>query len=29
MNVWVHFWSVMGVLGILILWHEWEKDHHG
>lgn len=24
---WVSFWGVMIVLGALVFWHEWEKDH--
>lgn len=25
---WVCFWGVMIALSALVLWHEWEKDHH-
>lgn len=24
---WITFWGVMIVLGALVFWHEWEKDH--
>lgn len=24
---WVSFWGVMIVLGALVFWHEWSKDH--
>lgn len=27
-TMWIHFWGTMFVLGALVLWHEWEKDHH-
>lgn len=26
-TTWVSFWGVMIVLGALVFWHEWEKDH--
>lgn len=25
---WITFWGVMIVLGALVFWHEWEKDHY-
>lgn len=26
-TMWIHFWGTMIVLGALVLWHEWSKDH--
>lgn len=26
-TMWVTFWGVMIVLGALVLWNEWSKDH--
>lgn len=26
-TTWVSFWGVMIVLGALVFWHEWSKDH--
>ena len=26
-SMWVTFWGVMIVLGALVLWNEWSKDH--
>lgn len=25
---WITFWGVMIVLGALVFWNEWSKDHH-
>lgn len=26
-SMWVTFWGVMIVLGALVFWNEWGKDH--
>lgn len=26
-TMWVTFWGVMIVLGALVFWNEWSKDH--
>lgn len=26
-SMWVTFWGVMIVLGALVFWNEWSKDH--